>query len=79
MTYLEIIDDGLAIQIVVDDSEEVPVQRLAPWITAFHFLFVLRFPFQREESSDFTIYQHLAHEHQKNHVGMAHEQETYSP
>ena len=37
-THLEVVDDTFAIQKVVGDSKEVPVQCFAPWILAFQFI-----------------------------------------
>ena len=60
MTYLEVVDDTLAVEEVVCDGEEVPVQSLAPWIPASHVLFADVLPLQGEERSDLTIHQGLA-------------------
>jgi hypothetical protein len=32
-TYLEIINDGFAVEIIVCDSKKVPIQGLTPWVS----------------------------------------------
>ena len=58
MTYLEIVDDTLAVEEVVCDGEEVPVQRLAPWVPAADIALAI-FPLQREKSSDLPVHKSL--------------------
>ena len=53
-SYLEVVDDTLAIQKVVGNREEVPVQRFAPGIFVVHLLAVA-LPLEGEERGDFPV------------------------
>jgi hypothetical protein len=59
LTYLEIIDDALAIQEVIRDDEEIPVECGAPGVPASLFGFFFGRG-QYEQCSDFSIDKGLA-------------------
>lgn len=75
-TNLEVVDDALAIEEVICDGEEIPVQRLAPRVPAADVLPAV-FPLQREQRGDFAVHQRLTQHHEDDHVHMAHEQESW--
>lgn len=45
--YLEVVDDTFAVEEVVGDHKEVPIQGLAPWVPPPAFIGVI--PLQREQ------------------------------
>ncbi len=74
--YLEVVDDTLAIEEVVRDSEEVPIERLAPWVALASILCAAGIlPPQREEGRNLTVHQGLTQHNQNDHVSVSHEQE----
>ena len=75
-TYLEVVDNALAVEEVIRHREEVPVEGLAPRIPAPFLVLVGRLTLQGEESRDFAVNDHLAHKYEENHVGVTHEKET---
>ena len=75
MTYLEVVDNALAIEKVVCDGEEVPVQRLAPWVPAADVPLAI-FPLQGEKGSNLPVHKGLTKHHKEDHVRMAHKQKS---
>jgi hypothetical protein len=69
--YLEIINDTLAIQEVIYRGEEIPAQRLAPWILA-SIIHGFRIH-ERKQSSDLTIHKSLAKKYKNDNANMTHE------
>ena len=72
MTYLEVVNDALAVEEIVCDGEEIPVEGLAPWIPAADVALAI-FPLQREKSSDLPVHKSLTKHHKNDHIRMAHE------
>ncbi len=74
---LEVVDDALSVQEVVRDSEEVPVEGLAPRISA---IFLVLFPVagKREQPCNFAVHRSLAEHHEDDHIHMSQCEEHYT-
>jgi hypothetical protein len=55
--HLEIIDNGLAVEVIVCNGEKVPIECLAPWI-----------PCPLEQLRNFAVYKRLDDQDEHNHV-----------
>lgn len=73
IAYLEVVDDALPIQKVVGNSEEIPIEGLAPWILALEVRLglagVLRVRrLEREKGRDLPIHHRLVKHDEENHI-----------
>lgn len=73
--YLEVIYHRFAVEEVVQDGEEVPVERLAPGIPLFlvfhYWCFIFIPASEREEVCDFAIDLCLGSHDEKDHIWRA--------
>ena len=74
-TYLEAVDNALAVEEVIRHREEVPVEGNAPWVLLGLDLGVLAR--QGEEVCDFSVDKGLAYVDKKYHVPVTEGQEAY--